>query len=71
MWLCNLREQMYSAWSVPSMAWSWCLLAPLAEGFIQQVFLMSAFPVFRAFYSWLIALVLFVVPTEPEPLENS
>lgn len=66
----HLREQMYSAWPVLSVAWLQCLLAPHAEDFIQQVLLMSAFPVFRAFHSWLIALVLFAVPSEPGPLEK-
>lgn len=32
--------------------------------------LMSAFPVFRAFHSWLIAFVLSVVPSELGPLEK-
>lgn len=41
-----------------------------AEVFLQQEILMSAFPAFRAFNSWLIALVLFVVPTEIGPLEK-
>lgn len=48
-----------------------CLPALHAGVFLQQVILMSAFPAFRAFHSWLIALVLFVVPTEPGPLEKS
>lgn len=62
---------MYSAWSVPSMAWLQCLPAPYAEDFFQRVFLMSAFLLFRAFHSWLIALELPVVPSELGPLEKS
>lgn len=62
---------MCSAWSVPAVAWLKSLPVPHAEDFFQQVFLMSAFPVFRAFYPWLIALGLSVVPSEPRPLEKS
>lgn len=64
-------EQMSPAPSVPSLAQLQRLPAARAEDFLQQVFLMSAFPVFRAFRSWLIALVLSAVPTESEPLEKS
>lgn len=56
---------------MPSVAWLQCLPVPHAEDFFQQVFLMSAFLVFRASYSWLIALGLSVVPSEPGPLEKS
>lgn len=67
----GLGEQTRSSWSVPSVAWLQGLSAPHAEHFLQQAFLMSAFPVFRAFHSWLIALVLSVVPGEAGPLEKS
>lgn len=60
-----------SAWPVPSMAWLQCLPAPHTEDFFQRVFLMSAFLLFRAFHSWLIALELPVVPGELGPLEKS
>lgn len=64
-------KQLCPAWWVPSAARGQRFPPPHAEDFLQQVVLMSAFPVFRAFHSWLIALVLSVVPSEPEPLENS
>lgn len=67
----NLWDWMCSARSVPSVAWLQGLPVPHAEAFLQQVFLMSAFLVFRASHSWLIALGLSVVPSETGPLEKS
>lgn len=68
----DLWEQICSTSSHSSVTGVQCLPALQAENFLQQVFLMSVFFFcLRAFHSWLIALVLSVVPNESWLLEKS